>query len=239
MDGRRDGASSSERPTQTPRWRVYAYDLVSSVVAVGLVGAFLFAVSGVWPPLVAIESGSMDPHIEKGDLVFVVEEERFPGDRAIADTGVVTARSGERTGYRTFRGHGDVVVYQPDGNARETPIIHRATFWVEAGENWVAEADPEYLGGATDCSEVATCPANHSGFVTLGDANSKYDQVSRHPGCDGYCDPVKPRWVVGTAEVRVPELGFVRLRAIDESATGSPSRDRKFIRATARRAIDE
>ena len=36
-----------------------------------LVGAVLFAVAGVWPPVVAVESASMQPNLDRGDLVFV------------------------------------------------------------------------------------------------------------------------------------------------------------------------
>ncbi|WP_225335820.1 S26 family signal peptidase [Halomicrobium urmianum] len=205
-------------------WQVYAYDLVSSVAAVALVGAFLFAVSGVWPPLVAIESPSMTPHIQKGDLVFVMEEERFSGDGAVGETGVVPAQSGAESDYRTFQGYGDVIVYQPDGNARETPIIHRAMFWVEEGENWYDRADEEYVGTADNCEELSNCPADQAGFVTKGDYNHQYDQVGSRP----LSDPVRPEWVIGTAEARVPLLGEIRLRsggvgAAPAAATPSPN----------------
>jgi|APHM01.1.fsa_nt_gi Signal peptidase I len=56
-------------------------ELVTSVGTVLLVGALLFAASGVWPPLVAVESGSMEPHMSKGDLVFVADNGRYaPGE---------------------------------------------------------------------------------------------------------------------------------------------------------------
>jgi signal peptidase len=130
-----------------PGLLVYVQDVVSSVGAVLLVGALLFAVSGVWPPLVAIESGSMEPHIDTGDLVFVMEENRFAGDTA--RYGVVTAENGEN--YRKFERPGDVVVYAPDGNNQTTPIIHRAMFWVEEGENWYDRADESAVGSARNC----------------------------------------------------------------------------------------
>ena len=76
----------------------YVREVLSSVLAVLLVGLVLFAVSGLWPPMVAVESPSMKPHMTTGDLVFVMEEHRFPGGAAYDDTGVVTHRTGERTG---------------------------------------------------------------------------------------------------------------------------------------------
>jgi len=191
------------------RWRhvlQYAFDIASSVLIVVLIGALLFATSGVWPPLVAIESASMEPHIDTGDLVFVMDEQRFPGPGATGDSGIVPARAGEETGYRMFEGYGDVVIYEPDGNGEATPIIHRAMFWVENGENWYDRADPAAIGNADSCEELANCPAPHAGFITKGDNNQRYDQVGSQ-----FSGPVKPEWVIGTAEYGVPGLGQVRL----------------------------
>ncbi|MFW5950200.1 MAG: S26 family signal peptidase [archaeon] len=192
---------------------LYIFDVASSVFVVLAIGAFLFAASGVWPPLVAIESGSMDPHVKQGDLVFVMEEQRFPGDGAHGETGIVSAAVGADTEYRTFDGYGDVIVYQPHGNAGATPIIHRAMFWVEEGENWYQRADSEFRGSADSCEELRNCPAPNAGFITKGDDNARYDQVMQISG------PVQPEWVIGTAEVRVPLLGNVRLTA--GQATGA------------------
>nr|WP_246023031.1 S26 family signal peptidase [Halosimplex halophilum] len=193
--------------------RTFVVDVVSSALAVLLVGALLFAVSGVWPPMVAIESGSMEPHMSTGDLVFVMEEQRFPGDGAVAGTGVVTLHSGQDSDYRKFQRPGDVIVYKPDGSASATPIIHRAMFYVEEGENWYDEADRQSIGRYSECGETTdealpTCPAPHAGFITKGDANGAYDQAQADP----LSGPVKPGWIVGTAEVRVPKLGCIRLR---------------------------
>ena len=184
-------------------WRLFVRDVASSVFAVVLVGFFLFAVSGVWPPLVAVESGSMLPNMERNDLVFVMEETRFPGERA--EHGVVTARVGAETDYTKFGNPGDVIVYAADGDRGGTPIIHRAMLWVEAGENWCAAADPAYLGGLDP--DDPRCVADHAGFITKGDNNPSYDQAT------GLSGPVRPAWVVGTAEFKIPGLGWIRLQS--------------------------
>ena len=186
---------------------VFVREMLSSAALVLVIGLVLFAVSGIWPPMVAIESGSMEPHMEKGDLVFIMEEGRLVPDAAHGETGVVTYQAGQQAGYQKFNDYGDVIVYKPDGKDYETPIIHRARFWVEEGENWYDRADKDHLT-ADSCQELANCPAPHSGFITKGDANAYYDQAT---GMD-ISDPVKPSWVRGTAEVRVPWLGWVRLQ---------------------------
>ena len=181
-------------------WGAWARDAAGSVGLVVLVAAVLFAASGVWPPMVAVESGSMEPHMEKGDLVFIVEPGRYA-----PETGgpVVTHEEGTGTGYRTFGDHGDVIVFRPNGGD-DTPIIHRAMLHVEAGENWYAEANASYLS-AENCEQLTYCPAPNAGYITKGDANPTYDQAI------GRSRPVRSGWLVGTAEFRIPWLGWIRL----------------------------
>jgi len=107
----------------------------------------------------------------------------------------------------------------PDGNAAQTPIIHRAMLWIEEDENWYDRADRRYIDGAENCDELEHCPAPYSGFITLGDNNGAYDQVGPQSA------PVRPEWVVGTAELRIPYLGHVRLLF---STVGGASADDAF-----------
>jgi len=200
---------------------LFLRDAASSALTVAMVGLLLFSVSGVWPPLVAVESGSMQPNMQKGDLVFVMEEQRFAPEYATGETGVVTHADATAHDYRQFGGFGDVIVYQPYGDARATPVIHRARFWVDEGENWYSKADPEYVT-ADDCDALRNCPAPHAGFVTKGDnsvTNDYYDQTR------GISSIVKPAWVKGTAEYRVPYLGWVRLTLAGTLTPGTVSAD--------------
>ena len=189
-------------------------EVLVSVAIVASVGMVLFAVSGVWPPMVAVESASMEPHMYRGDLVVISEPGRYvPNDADREETGVVTAETAADVGYRTFGEPGSVVVYRPDGRAG-TPVIHRAAFWVSAGENWYDRADPDDVSGDS-CEEARNCPAPHAGFITKGDNNRGYDQSL------GISSPVKSAWIVGVAHVRVPLLGHVRLWLSGNTASGA------------------
>lgn len=189
-------------------WVAYARDILGSALVVLLIGGLLWGISGVWPPMVAIESGSMEPNIQKGDLVFVMEEHRFSSSDALTvngeSTGVIPYAAGEKSGHNSFGKPGDVIVYKPDGRDT-TPIIHRARFWVDSGENWYEKANKEYIGNASNCDELDNCPAPHAGFITKGDNNGQYDQVGH------ISSPVKPNWIIGTAKFRIPYLGYIRL----------------------------
>jgi signal peptidase len=221
MTGRREGEPEEAEesvpdprsdPVETLRWLlttenegvVFARDLLSSAAAVALVGLVLFSVAGVWPPMVAVVSDSMEPQMHRGDLVFVVDEQRYSPGAARGDAGVVTARVGAEIGHRSVDGPGDVIVYMPPRRASSTPIIHRARFWVEKGENWYGEANKRFIG-AESCAALDYCPAPHAGFITKGDNNPYYDQAG------DIAPPVRPAWIEAKAVVTVPCLGYIRL----------------------------
>lgn len=187
-------------------------EMLSSALIVLFIGLLLFAVSGVWPPMVAVESGSMEPNLDVGDLVFVTEPGRFAPGVADNEVGVVTYEAGQEADYRSFGTYGSVVIFQPPGRTA-SPIIHRAMFHVEEGENWYDRADDRFHR-AEDCGELRNCPAPHDGFITLGDNNAQYDQAN------GLAEPVRAEWVTGVARLRVPYLGYVRLIATGQADIG-------------------
>ncbi|OYR48409.1 S26 family signal peptidase [Halorubrum sp. Eb13] len=169
-------------------------ELLAPAAAVLLVALVVAAAAGVWPPFVAVESGSMEPTVERGDLVVVTATERFPWRGLVghAEPGA-PARLG---------GAGDVVVFDPpDGETR--PILHRLAFRVSAGEDWTDRADPALLDG--DCADLASCPAPYDGYITFGDANGEYDQSA------GIAPVVREEWISAKALVSVPNLGWFRV----------------------------
>lgn len=132
------------------RWlRGLVVDLAKSLAIVAVVSAVLFAYSGVWPPLVVVQSGSMEPNMYKGDVVLV---------RAVEGTGPGAVNTYRGGGGEHFGMPGDVVVYSSPEDGRASPIIHRAMYWVDEGER------------------IDGIHATTSGYVTKGDANSASDQ---------------------------------------------------------------
>ena len=166
---------------------------IGAVVTLGLlVGLILFSVAGTWPPVVSVLSGSMEPNINEGELVFITSPEKTSTSEAHGATGVVPLQEADQ--FRSFGMKGHVVVYYPDGKRMETPIIHRAHIWVNEGENWYDDANKDYVGEAQNCEQLPNCPAPNKGFITKGDANGQYDQVA------GFSRPVKPDWIKGVAK---------------------------------------
>ena len=156
------------------------------VVAVLITFMFLSKlVFGLWTPMVAVESESMDPHIQIGDIVFM---------KSIDRVNIITNEEGKKAGYESFKNYGDVILYRPYGLEGVTPIIHRAMYRVEAGESM-------WEGGPS---------APYSGYITKGDnavTNKRFDQE----GQISYDMPVKDKWIIGTAQYRIHYLGYIKL----------------------------
>ena len=100
------------------------------IVLLILIGA-LFTYTGNWPPLVVVQSGSMQHSgdtssigvIDTGDLVFVkkLSDDQVP----------ITYVEGFKKDHRTYGSFGDVIIFRPNGNESRTAIIHRAVIWIE------------------------------------------------------------------------------------------------------------
>jgi signal peptidase len=174
-------------------------------VGVMMIGMLLFALTGLSSPFLAVASGSMEPKINTGDMVVITATDRYAHPKSHGDTGVVTVRIAEEMDapYRSFNGPGDVITFTAP--SADEPVIHRAHFWVNEGENWVDTANPALLDGRTECNQVKMCPAPNAGLITAGDNNNGYDQAL------GEMRPVKPDNIIGVAEYRTPWLGNVRI----------------------------
>jgi signal peptidase I len=134
-----DPASLITQFRTSDHWAVsLARDLLWIIAVVGGIALALYLICGTWPAVVTIESGSMIPNMNIGDLVVVVEKDRF-GELQTWDDGKVS-------GYKKFNDYGDVIIYRPNGFSdfwasvgllpfsQQHPIIHRTMTWTEAGE---------------------------------------------------------------------------------------------------------
>ncbi|WP_457549634.1 S26 family signal peptidase [Archaeoglobus sp.] len=140
-------------------WKGIAKEILSTIAIVAVIVGVGIAITGAWPFMVAVQSCSMEPHIHKGDVVILFGLSRVGK--------VVTWIDGHENNYMMFGDYGDVVVYRPNGNNGETPIIHRVLAYVHRGEYipiLIKINGKEYLG-------YVKVKAKVSGFITQGDAN--------------------------------------------------------------------
>lgn len=181
------------------------WDVFRITATVTIIASVFFLLTGLTSPFVAVSSGSMEPHINTGDLVVIAAYSPDDPPPLAGNGEITTVRESrtQNTAYTSFSEPGDVIVFTREGGG--TPVIHRAHFWVEEGENWVTDADPAYLGDVESCAEIQTCPAPNDGYITAGDNNGVYDQVRAD-----YTPVQKPR-IIGIAQYRVPWLGWIRI----------------------------
>jgi len=112
-------------------------DALTAGAIVALILLILLAYSGIWPPMVVVESGSMQHDIpgkpavshigviDTGDLVLIKT-----ADRASIQTYI----DGVKSNYKTYGEYGDVIIYYPNGERDQIPIIHRAIVYLELNQ---------------------------------------------------------------------------------------------------------
>jgi signal peptidase len=195
---------------ESDHWGVsLARDLLWIVAVVGGIALALFLICGTWPAVVTIESQSMDPHMKIGDLVVVVQKDRF-GE-------LQTWTEGNKTGYQKFENYGDVIIYQPNGaqnpfvpipflSSGVHPIIHRAIDKADTADL------PKYL--LLDLVNISKYYVPHGGYITKGDNNKNFDQVAVYQGL-GVIEPVKDEWIIGKALFTVPLVGYLPLHIVE------------------------
>ncbi len=127
-----EGNKKKESPRKVAIGILKDVAISGSIVGVLLLGLYLF--SGVWPPMVVIESSSMMHEsdsqigvIDTGDLTLVQKVD----ERSDSVTYVeATCRTNPNYGIKEYGDYGNVIVYRKNGKA-ETPVIHRAIAWIE------------------------------------------------------------------------------------------------------------
>jgi signal peptidase len=182
---------------ESDHWAVsLARDLIWIVAVVGGVALALFLICGTWPAVVTIESQSMVPHMNVGDLVVVVQKDRYGTFSTWAD--------GNTSGITKFQDYGDVIIYKPNGLTSVHPIIHRAIQYV----------DDEPVSEIRGLKLLKNYTPPHEGYITWGDNNPRPDQGLNYPGI-GIIEPVKEEWVIGKALFSVPLVGYLPLHIIE------------------------
>lgn len=108
----------------------FLFDFIGALIILLLLIGTLYTYTGNWPPLVVVQSGSMQHSdtessvgvIDTGDLVFVKKVDK--------SSRIVTYVEGKQRGQSSYNAYGDVIIFQPNGNESKTAIIHRAVIFL-------------------------------------------------------------------------------------------------------------
>ena len=185
--------------------------LLLVLVITGIFGGILLGLSGTWPSVVVIESGSMEPNMNIGDIVFITDVNRFGS--------LLSSEDAKSVDKQCFNGYGDVIVYHPNGNTTVTPIIHRVLYkFNNTSSNANKEKLFDYLVHGkyitTDMMRYISSSLVHAGYITKGDNNTRIDQGSTfvHSNVGDAITPIKDEWIVGKALFRIPYIGYIPLK---------------------------
>src|SRR5574341_356044 len=160
---------------------IRAFLLIIIVIAAIKVSAY--ATTGLWQLGFTIQSKSMEPNMNSGDLISIQSSQK---------ANIITYEVGKKFDYKSLNDYGDIIAFKPKGIPNTAPIIHRVMYYVKEGANM-------WLGGP---------PAPYAGYITKGDnaaTNPSYDQQ----GGISYNQPVKKEWIIGMARARIPYLGYL------------------------------
>jgi signal peptidase len=219
------------------------------LVAIGLVAIVILSVfvySGLWPPLVVVESGSMQHSdtvssigvIDTGDLVIV---------KQLGGETIHTYVGSYSSGYSTYSSYGDVIIYKRYNSDSLPWIIHRAVVkleWNTTSHSFdIPELKnyPQTLWSCNNASDgrwwslTGTLELTHYGYKDqtvrvyldpmLQYAHSGYitkgdhnDVVDQYPMASICREPVKTEWVVGLSRGEIPWFGLLKLWASGQAA---------------------
>lgn len=120
-------------------------DVAIAFVLVASIFLVMFAYTASWPPLVVVESKSMQ-HSDTESSIGVMDTGDLAMVKKVSDVESIKSYvAGIQEGYRTYGDYGDVVIYWRGGDQSKTPIIHRAVIYLVANGNGSYSA-PELKG---------------------------------------------------------------------------------------------
>src|SRR6266540_2776343 len=151
-EGRDENGSSGGDEELTPREFAFqlARDLLVAGIIIGAALGAVYAYTSNWPPMVVVESDSMQ-HSGASSYLGVIDTGGLVLVQAVHSASeVVTYVGGRASGYETYSNDGDVIIFHEPGlPLTATPIIHRAIVYVEY---------PSALPMTADVPSLATFP---------------------------------------------------------------------------------
>jgi len=244
-------SKASKPKKQRGQVALFLRDVGIALLLVVLVLVAMFAYTGLWPPIVVVESNSMMhgtdnlSHIgtiDTGDLVLVRKVTK-PSD-------ISTFVDGLSSGHRTYGDFGDVVIYWKGGSHVGTPIIHRALIYLQANPDGTSYSSAS-LRTAPTSEWAVTNPSDSWDHLTstLIIKNISFDRISVSIDIGGLIQggtlssgfitkgdhnqltdqvywgptPIDISWIVGKARGEIPWFGLLKLWSTHTLGSPAPS----------------
>ena len=207
------------------------HDVIVAVVVVMIIVVGIYGYTNTWPPVVVVESGSMQHDIDEGSLGVIDTGDIVMVKKVDSIDDITPWSVGKNKDYKTYGEYGDVIIYDKNGEGG-TPVIHRAIVFIRHNEtvggvhyfdvpewNIFHERKIEYQIEELNFEINYTPPRGHDGYLTKGDnvfTNKKIDQESGISDVNGrVVEQVSIEWVIGVARGEVPWFGLIKLYLTD------------------------
>jgi len=160
----RDRPTEDDEPKPENAWWGLLRDVLVALVIVAVFLAAMYAYAGVWPPLVVVESSSMQ-HADRESFLGVIDTGDMVFQQAAPTrASVITYLEGRASNYATYSDYGDVIIFNRPGNP--TPVIHRAIMYVTIHVNGTADVpDLALLSSDWSATDDVGLPTTSPYFV--------------------------------------------------------------------------
>ena len=206
------------------------HDVLVAIIVVLIIITAIYGYTRTWPPVVVVESGSMQHSTESSALGVIDTGDIVMVKKVTSEDDITPWSIGKEKDYKTYGEYGDVIIYDKNGQGG-TPVIHRAIVYIRVNETNKQAGDPytfdvpewgiynnqtiEYYIEELNLQINYTPPRGHNGYLTKGDnqmTNTKIDQQSGISDVHGrIVEQVSIDWVVGVARGEVPWFGLIKL----------------------------
>ncbi len=221
---------SDKKPSRIPKkYRPLVLFLRDTAIALAIVACVLvgmYAYTGLWPPIVVVESDSMMHSeenishigaIDTGDLVL---KKKVDG---VSD--IKTYIDGYVSGHKTYGDYGDVIIYKKGGQDTYTPIIHRAMIFLEANPDGVSYRSDSLqdAAGKWQASDAADTWDHLTSILTIlhvgyRDQSVVVDVGSMIESFTRTGQPVQSGFITkGDHNTQIDQIGGAGLRPVDIS----------------------
>lgn len=213
------------------------HDILVAFIVVLVIISGIYGYTRSWPPVVVVESGSMQHSqdtselgvIDTGDIVMVKDVD--------STDDITTWAIGKNKDYSTYGEYGDVIIYDKNGKGG-TPVIHRAIVYIRVNQTNKENRQPGdpytydvpewgiwnnrtivYDIDELDLKIRYEPTRGHDGYLTKGDnreTNRRVDQEAGITDLEGIVvEQISINWVIGVARGELPWFGLIKLRVND------------------------
>ena len=137
------------------------------ITFIGIISIIFLAVGDIrHDGMRVMETDDMDHDLWESEVGIIEQGENIYYDFVDDKDDLITYYEGRESGYEQFGSYGDVIIYYPNGDESQTPLVRRVVAWMEVNESEIVEL-PEmtFINYSYDVPELGFY--GESGYIIL------------------------------------------------------------------------